>query len=85
MKSYGFKKATEFTKKQINVIYALNKQGILIVPQNKLRDFYDLADYYGYDDNNMVGFREGFIIMIINAAFAKDYEKAQELIDNYNF
>lgn len=83
MKAYGANKATEFTKKQINVIYANNKQGNIVVSDSTMKEFYNLADYYGFDDNRSIEREEASILAILNAVFAKDYTKAQELINNY--
>ena len=83
MKSYGAKKSTEFSKKQISVIFAKAKNGELNVEKWIMSDFYDLADYYGYDDNGSVEQAERDILAILEAVFSKDNEKAQELIDNY--
>lgn len=83
MRTYGANKSTEFTKNQINVIYALNKSGALVVAPEKLKEFYDLADYYGFDDNRNVERAEAKILRIINAVFNNDYEEAQRLINNY--
>jgi len=83
MRSYGAMKATEFTKKQINVLYAMNKSGALEIAPEKLETFYKLADYYGYDDNRSVERAEQKILAILKAVFEKDLEKAQELINNF--
>lgn len=83
MKQYGMNKATEFTRKQIGVIYAAAKRGDLKVEKWVVNEFYDLADYYGYDDNRMVEFAEKKILMILDAIFGKDMGRAQELINLY--
>lgn len=83
MRSYGAMKATEFTKKQINVLYALNKNGVLEIAPEVLKRFYNLADYYGYDDNGSVEWDERKVLIIIDAVFAKDYEKAQRFINEF--
>jgi hypothetical protein len=83
MRQYGAMKATEFTKKQIGVIYSMNKQGILTVEADKMNEFYKLADYYGYDDNRSVERAEQNILRILEAVFTKDIEKAQKLINAY--
>lgn len=83
MRSYGANKATEFTKKQINVIFAKAKAGELKVESWIMKDFYNLADYYGYDDNGAVERAEQKVKDIIEAAFAGDIEKAQKGIDAY--
>lgn len=83
MRSYGANKATEFTKKQINVIYAATKRGDLVVDQKVIKEFYLLADYYGYDDNRNVERAEAQILRILKTVFDRDYAAAQELINNY--
>lgn len=83
MKQYGFNKATEFTKKQINVIFAKAKKGELKVPKFVISDFYNLADYYGYDDNRSVEESETDILRILDNVFNNNLEKAQELINAY--
>lgn len=83
MKQYGANKATEFSKKQINVVYGAAKRGELEVEKWVISEMYDLADYYGYDDNGSVANAEAKIINILDAVFAKDLSKAQELIDEY--
>lgn len=81
MKQYGYMKATEFTKKQINVIFAKAKHGELKVEKWFVSELYALADFYDYDDNGSVGESEAQVIRIIEAVFANESEKAQELID----
>lgn len=83
MKAYGAYKATEFTRKQIGVIYRMAKNGELKVEKWVINELYDLADYYNYDYNGSVAQAEGEILNILAAVFAKDIEKAQMLIDNY--
>lgn len=83
MKVYGAKKATEFTKKQIGVIYGMAKNGELKVEKWVISDLYNLADYYGFDDNRTVEGAERKVLAILDAVFAKDIEKAQQLLDDY--
>jgi len=83
MKQYGANKATEFSKKQISVIYAAAKRGEIKIEKWVIGEFYDLADYYGYDDNNSVERAETDILRILESVFANDMTKAQELIDDY--
>ncbi len=83
MKQYGARKATEFTRKQIGVIYGKAKRQELKVEKWIMSEFYDLADYYGYDDNRTVEDREVDILRILEAVFAGDNVKAQELIDSF--
>lgn len=81
MRLYGANKATEFTKKQINVIYRLGKNGDLKIEKSEISRFYDLADYYGYDYNRSVEESEEIILQILRAVFDSDLETAQNLID----
>lgn len=83
MKQYGFNKATEFTKKQINVIFAKAKNNELKVEKWVMKDFYELADYYGYDDNRSIEEKEQFIKSIINNMFDGKIEETQKEIDFY--
>lgn len=81
MKRYGMMKATEFTKKQINVIYAKAKSGELAVERWFLKKMYDLADYYSYDYNGSAAREEGNVLRILESVFANDIEEAQKKID----
>lgn len=83
MKNYGMNKATEFSRKQIGVIYYKAKAQELKVEKWIMSDLYDMADYYGYDDNGAVADAERRILAILDAVFAKDLDKAQELINEY--
>lgn len=83
MKTYGARKATEFTRKQIGVIYRTAKAGALNVEQWIMTEFYDLADYYGFDDNGSVAASEAKILAILEKVFAGKGEEAQALIDEY--
>lgn len=83
MKQYGLKKATEFSRKQIGAIFAAAKNGELKVEKWVIGDFYNLADYYGYDDNGSVEQSERKIMNILEAVFSKDLETAQSLINDY--
>lgn len=83
MKTYGARKATEFTKKQIGVIYRMAKAGDLKVEQWIMTDLYNLADYYGYDDNGSVAASETKILEILDKVFAGETAEAQNLIDEY--
>jgi hypothetical protein len=82
MRQYGFNKATEFTKKQINVIYCKAKNGELKVEKWLMSEFYDLADYYGYDSNRNVEYSERRVLRILEAMFSGNIEEAQELIND---
>lgn len=83
MKAYGFKKATEFSKKQISVIYGCAKRGELKVEKWMMSNMYDLADYYGYDDSRTVEREESEILNILNSVFGHDMDSAQAKIDRY--
>ena len=82
MKTYGANKATEFTKKQINVVFAKAKNGELKVENWYIQHLYALADYYGYDYNRSVEDEERFIKEILDSVFTNDIKKAQSLIDS---
>ena len=69
MKEYGANKATEFSKKQISVIYSKAKNGELKVEKWYMSRLYDLAEYYGYDYNRSVEFEERSILKIIESVF----------------
>ena len=83
MKAYGMKKATEFTKKQVGVIYRNYKEGTLEMADNTMKEFYKLADFYGFDDNRNIERREHVIKNILNAIFENDIEKAQKNVCYY--
>ena len=83
MKQYGARFATEFTKKQIGVIYRMAKAGELKVEQWIMNDLYNLADYYGYDDNRSVADTERKVLNILDKVFANETAGAQELIDRF--
>lgn len=81
MKTYGAMKATEFSKKQIGIIYFKAKNGELSVEKWIMNELYDLADYYGYDDGGMVARQEDFVKPILDRVFANDIAGAQKEID----
>lgn len=83
MKIYGANKATEFTRKQISVIFRNAKAGNLKIEKHIINDFYNLADYYGFDDNKSVERAEFHIMQILDDVFGGDFEKAQKHIDEY--
>lgn len=83
MKTYGANKATEFSKKQIGVIYRLAKNGEIKVEQFVMSNLYNMADYYGYDDNHSVEREEKKILDILELVFDKNLEDAQKAIDEY--
>ena len=80
---YGAFKSTEFTKRQIGVIYAKAKKGELKVEKWLMSELYDLADYYGYDDNGSVEWAERSVKIIINKVFDNALEEAQRIINNF--
>lgn len=82
MRQYGCYKSTEFTAKQISVVYYKAKSGELKVEKWFMQELYNLADYCGYDDNRSVEFEETKVKQILEAVFAKNTQKAQELIDH---
>lgn len=81
MKQYGYMRATEFTKKQIGVIFAKAKNGELKVEEWFMHKLYSLADYYGYDSNRSVEDQEREVKWILEAVFANNNEEAQDLIN----
>lgn len=85
MKIYGAKKATEFNKGQIGLIYRMAKSGEINLEKWVANDFYKLADYYGFDDNGSVAIAERKILKIIDAAAINDTATVQELVDKYTF
>lgn len=80
MKQYGFNKATEISKKQIGVIYAAAKRGDLQVERWYMARLYDLADFYGMDENGSVAKEEQDVKAILDTVFAKNWEAAQQMI-----
>lgn len=83
MKRYGFNFTTEFTAKQINVIYGCAKRGELKIQKFVMSDLYDLANYYGTDSSRSVARSESYVIDILNDVFEKNYTSAQNRIDEY--
>lgn len=81
MKQYGYFKATEFTKKQISVIYSKAKSGELKVEKWFMSHLYNLDDYYGYDDNRSVEESELAVLKILKSVFDGDIKTAQKLIN----
>ena len=67
MKQYGSKKATEFNKGDLANIYKSAKAGELKVEKWFMNKLYDLADFYGYDDNRTVEQMERDVLKIIKA------------------
>ncbi len=80
MKQYGFNEATEISKKQIGVIYAAAKRGDLQVERWYMTRLYDLADFYGMDENGSVAKEEQDVKAILDTVFAKNWEAAQQMI-----
>ena len=83
MRTYGMNKTTDFTKKQIGVIFAKAKRGELKVERWAMAEMYDLADYYGKDFNGMVELEERRVLLILKAVFDGDLETAQEWVDSF--
>lgn len=83
MKQYGMNEATEFSKKQISVIYGAAKRGELKVEKWTISRFYDLADFYGRDWQKTIAREEQQILGILEAFFAGKMDEAQEKINNY--
>lgn len=69
MKRYGQNKATEITRKQVNIVFAKAKTGELKVEKWMMKRLYELADYYGYDDNGSIEQQETDAKEIINSIF----------------
>ena len=82
MKRYGLNKATEFTRKQVNIIYRNAKQGNLKVEKWMMNRMYDLSDYYGTDDDNSVQNFEQRVKHILSLVLEEDFENAQVQINN---
>lgn len=83
MKRYGMNQATEFSRKQIGVIFANAKKGSLKVEKWAMSRMYDLADFYGMDSNGSIAKEEQRIKAILDKIFAGNMEGAQEEIDAY--
>lgn len=84
MKQYGKNQATEFTKKQIGVIYYAAKAGDLKVEKWLTSYMYDLADFYGVDWNGSVAKEEQAVLHILSDVFAKNFASAQERLDSFS-
>lgn len=83
MKYYGNgMKATEFTRKQINVIFAKAKKGDLKVEKWYIGHLYDMADFYSYDENGSAEKEESIIKVLLDAVFAGRIEEAQQIISS---
>lgn len=83
MRRYGACKTTGFTRKQIGVLYRKAKDGELKIEKWVMSEFYDLADYYGYDDNGSIEECEQQIKQILDFVFSENMEEAQEAINEY--
>lgn len=81
MKQYGMNKATEFTSKQISVIYGMAKRQELKVEKFAIKEMYNLADYYGHDYDGQVARNESSVLRILENVFANNLEETQRLID----
>lgn len=79
MKQYGNKKATEFNKRDLSPIYKMAKDGELKVEKWFMNELYDLAEYYGYDDNRAVEFMEKDVLDILKA---EDKQSAIDEVSN---
>ena len=84
MKQYGQNKATEFTKKQIGVVYHAAKNGDLSIEKWVMSYMYDLADFYGVDWNGSVAKEEQAVLQILSDVFEKNFSGAQEKINNFS-
>ena len=74
-------RATGFSKKQINVLFAKAKNHELQIEAWFMKRMYSLADFYGYDENRSIEHEEQGILLIIEAVFSGDLEKTQSLIN----
>ena len=84
MKIYGNgMKATEFSRKQVGVIFGKAKSGQLNVERWMMSEMYDLADYYGYDDNRSIESEESQVLSILDSVFSGQIGEAQEKIDRF--
>ena len=81
MKTSDTTNSTKITRKQINVIYAKAKSGDLKIERWLMNELYDLPEWPDYDmDKTTIRFKEN-VLKILDAVFANDLEKAQELIN----
>ena len=81
MKQYGANFSTEFTKKQINVVYGKAKSGVLNVEKWFIEKLYNAADFYGYDDNRSMAAFEVKVKAILDLLFSGNMEECQKAID----
>lgn len=85
MKAYanGMKSST-VSRKQVGVLYGMAKRGEVKIEKFVMADFYDISDYYGYDDNRTLENDESSLKEMINLAFEKKYDELQEAVDKYS-
>lgn len=83
MKQYGMNKATEFTRKQIGVVYSKAKSGELKIEKWVMSELYNLADYYAPDSNGGVEFQERFVLNILRSVFENNLEEAQAYVEQF--
>ena len=75
-----------FTRKQVNYLYVLNKQGKINLPQNVISSLYDIVNeresgYYNPHDNYA---RQRYLVKeLLNRVSKNELEKAQNLIEYY--
>lgn len=81
MRNYGAMKATEFSRKQIGVLYRAMKVGELKISKDLIGRLYDLSEYYGYDDNKSIEWTERFVLSALENYFAGNIEEAQSDLD----
>lgn len=85
MKEYNNgRKATEFGKSQVGAIYANAKKGSLKIERWAMSFIYDLADFYGFDDNRNVERRERSVLAILADVREGRMEDAQAKIDAFS-
>lgn len=85
MKAYanGMKSST-ISRKQVGVLYGMAKRGEVKIEKFVMADFYNIADYYGYDDNRTLENDESSLKEMINLAFEKKYDELQEAVNKYS-
>lgn len=84
MKTYGNGySATEFTAKQVNVIYGKAKAGDLKIEKWLMSNIYDMAGFYGIDWSKTAELEEKRIMDILEAVFKNDMDQAQKCVDIY--
>lgn len=83
MRQYGRCEATEFSKKQIGVIYRNAKLGNLKVERWLMSRLYDLADFYDIDWGKQIAKEEQTVLKILDLVFGDKLEEAQKELDSY--